>query len=257
MSGTTRPNQEGTAVSLVGTDTTIALITGANKGIGLETARQLGQLGMHVLIGARTPELGSQAAAQLQTEGIQADALALDVTDEASVADAAAWIETTFGRLDVLVNNAAIGGGTWAEQTTVDELNRLFDTNLYGVLRVTNALLPLLRKSAAPRIVNVSSGVASLTQHADPTSFQRDLHLTAYSVSKSALNALTLSYAKELKDDGFKVNVVDPGYCRTDFNGGEGFQSAADGAVPVVRYATVDADGPTATFGHADGVVDW
>jgi NAD(P)-dependent dehydrogenase (short-subunit alcohol dehydrogenase family) len=236
---------------------TTALVTGANKGIGFETARQLGQLGLRVIIGARQPELGEKAAARLAEEGIDAGHLTIDVTDDASVAGAAREMEERYRVLDVLVNNAAIGGGKPPSQTTVDELRHIFETNVYGPLRVTNAVLALMRKSDAPRIVNVSSGLGSLHHAADPESVMADIQLTAYAMSKTALNALTLAYAKELRGTAFKVNAVDPGYCRTDFNGGEGAQSAADGAVAVVALATLGADGPSGTYAHAEGEVPW
>ena len=235
----------------------ITLVTGANKGIGREIAAQLAALGHTVVIGARDAELGEKAAAELGVSSV-----VLDVTDPASVAAAAASLEERYGRLDVLVNNAAVArppGTDLAHQrpSTADlnTLRTIFETNLFGVITVTNALLPLLRRSAAPRIVNVSSSGASLTRNADPAA---QLPISAgYTPSKTALTSLTLQYARDLRDEGILVNAVCPGYCATDLNGHAGFRTPAQGAVAAVRMATIPPDGPTGTFVDDEGPVPW
>jgi NAD(P)-dependent dehydrogenase (short-subunit alcohol dehydrogenase family) len=248
---------------------TIALITGANKGIGFETARQLGAAGMTVLVGSRDEQRGRDAEAALRKDGADARFVQLDVTDEASVRRAAKWVEAELGRLDVLVNNAGIAGvddSYLPSETTMTALRAVFETNVFGVVTVTNAMLPLLRGAQAARIVNVSSGVGSLTWMSDPDSPMRDMISVAYPASKSALNMATLMYAKELRDTPIKVNAANPGYCATDLNANSGFLTAAQGAEVVVHLATLPADGPTgilwgdlwpAVDGKAEGTVPW
>ena len=246
------------------TDTTITLVTGANKGIGREIAARLAALGHTVVIGARSAELGEKAAAELRATGADVTSVVLDVTDPASAAAAATEVEARHGRLDALVNNAGIAtppGSTPEDQrpstATVDVLRQIFETNLFGVVTVTNALLPLLRRSPAPRIVNVSSTVGSLTANSDPA-VAPDLPLSAgYSPSKSALNALTVQYAKDLAPERILVNAVCPGYCATDLNDHAGHRTPAQGAQSAVRMATIPADGPTGTFTDDDGTVAW
>lgn len=237
----------------------ITLVTGANKGIGREIAAQLAALGHTVVVGARSAELGGKTAAELGT-----DSVVLDVTDPASVAAAADTIEARYGRLDILVNNAGISrppGTDLSHQSPsvadLGTLRAIFETNFFGVVTVTNALLPLLRRSAAPRIVNVSSGASSLTRNADP---ELAVHLpisAGYTPSKTALTSLTLQYARELRPDGILVNAVCPGYCATDLNNHSGFRTPAQGAVSAVRMATIPADGPTGTFVDDEGPVPW
>jgi NAD(P)-dependent dehydrogenase (short-subunit alcohol dehydrogenase family) len=234
--------------------TTIALVTGANKGIGYRVVEQLAARGMTVLLGGRDQKRREAAAAELGVEPI-----ALDVTDPASVAAAAAHVRTAFGRLDVLVNNAGIAGAGAVppSDTAVEAVREVFDTNVYGVIRVTNAMLPLLLRSPAPRIVNVSSMVGSLTEQSDPAGRLSVLPPTvAYPVSKTALNAVTVQYARELAGRVL-VNAADPGYCATDLNDHRGWRSAAEGAAIAVRLATLDADGPTGGFFNDDGPVAW
>jgi NAD(P)-dependent dehydrogenase (short-subunit alcohol dehydrogenase family) len=254
-------------------DTPITLVTGANKGIGREIAGQLAALGHTVLIAARSAGSGEQAAAELRATGGQAGSVVLDVTDPASAAVAAKEVEDRYGWLDVLVNNAGMAappGSTLSHQrpSTADlgVLHRIFETNFYGVLTVTNALLPLLRRSSAARIVNVSSSGASLTALTDPAVgavvyaglSAAELPVVAgYTPSKAALNALTIMYAQDLRAEGILVNAVDPGFCATDLNGHRGHRTAAQGAVAAVRMATVGADGPTGTFTDDQGVVPW
>jgi NAD(P)-dependent dehydrogenase (short-subunit alcohol dehydrogenase family) len=234
--------------------TTIALVTGANKGIGYRVVEQLAARGMTVLLGGRDQKRREAAAAQLGAEPI-----ALDVTDPASVAAAAAHVHTAFGRLDVLVNNAGIAGtgAVPPSETTVEAVREVFDTNVYGVIRVTNAMLPLLLRSPAPRIVNVSSMVGSLAQQSDPAGRLSVIPPTvAYPMSKTALNAVTVQYARELAGRVL-VNAADPGYCATDLNDHQGWRSAAEGAAIAVRLATLEADGPTGGFFNDDGPLPW
>ncbi|GAB2827624.1 SDR family oxidoreductase [Actinocorallia aurea] len=246
----------------------VALVTGANKGIGRGVAGALAELGMTVLVGARDARRGEEAAAALRAKGGDAHAVALDVTDAGVIGAAASWIKERFGRLDVLVNNAGItGSGQVAPQDARDQIpgavdlgmvRAVFETNVFGVIAVTNALLPLLRRSAAPRVVNVSSHAASLGLTGDPEGpFAALLPSAAYSPSKSALNALTVNYAKELREEGVLVNSVAPGFVDTDSNAHTGFLTVAEGAAVVVRLATLGADGPTGGFFGAEGPVPW
>ena len=234
----------------------IALITGANKGIGLETARQLGGHGMAVLLGARDEARGRAAEAALRAEDIDAHYVELDVTDAKSARRVAEWVGARYGRLDVLVNNAgiAVRGGPPSE-TSPDVLREVFETNVLGVVTVTNAVLPLLRRAARARIVNVSSEIGSVTFMSDRSSpaWQMPASLP-YPASKAALNMVTAMYAKELAGTPVKVNAANPGYCATDLNAHSGFRSAAEGASVSVHLATLPDDGPTGTlWGHLWG----
>ena len=227
--------------------TTIALVTGANKGIGLETARQLAARGVTVLAGARDAARGREAERALRADGADARCVSLDVIDAASVQAAADWIEQEYDKLDILVNNAgiAVGGGP-PSATDLGAMRQVYETNVFGVIMVTNAMLPLLRRAPAARIVNVSSEVGSITAMTDPASplFQMPAGL-AYPSSKTALNMITALYAKELRDTTVKVNAANPGYTKTDLNGNTGYRSAAEGAEPVVQLATLPDDGPS------------
>jgi NAD(P)-dependent dehydrogenase (short-subunit alcohol dehydrogenase family) len=238
----------------------VALITGANKGIGYEIARQLGQQLITVLVGSRDPGRGKEAVARLQEQGIGAHLVLIDVTDASSGSHAAAEIEQHFGGLDILVNNAGIS----KEQTRhrpseypVDELRETYETNVFAVVVVTNAMLALLRRAPAARIVNQSSSMGSLALAADPASPYAGLNLLGYNSSKAALNAVTLEYAKELRDTRIKVNAADPGYCATDLNGQQGYRSPEQGAVAAVRLATLADDGPSGGFFNDEGPVPW
>ena len=237
----------------------VALITGANKGIGKEIARQLGAQGMTVLLGARDAGRGEEAATELKASGADAHAITLDVTDEASISAAAVKVESDYGRLDVLVNNAgiALDGGGPASALDVDTLRRTYETNVFGVFAVTQAFLPLLRKSEAGRIVNLSSGLGSLAQNSDPTWQYAGVKAAAYNSSKAALNMITVIFAAELKDIAIKVNAADPGYTATDLNQHSGPRTVAQGATAAVRLATLPADGPTGGYFDEDGVVPW
>lgn len=238
-------------------DTKIALITGANKGIGLETARQLGALGMTVLAGARDPERGRAAEAELRAGGADAVFVQLDVTDAASVSQAAKRIDASAGRLDVLVNNAGIArvgdhGFTPPSQTSLEVMRAVYELNVLGVVAVTNAMLPLLRRAPAARIVNVSSEVGSLGSQSDPASPLAQVPASVpYPSSKAALNMVTMMYARELRDTPIKVNAANPGYTATDLNNNRGFRTAAEGAEPSVHLATLPDDGPSGIlWGH-------
>lgn len=225
----------------------IALITGANKGIGYETARLLGEQGMTVLIGARTEDAGLAAEKSLQELGIVARFVRLDVTDRETVERAARHIEEDFGHLDILINNAGITGTVRATPsgTDVDDMRAVYETNVFGVVTVTNAMLPLLRKASSPRIVNVSSEVGSIGLQMDPEGPMWQMSALPYPSSKTALNMITAQYAKELWDTGIKVNAANPGYTKTDLNHNTGFRAAAEGAEATVHLATLPDDGPS------------
>jgi NAD(P)-dependent dehydrogenase (short-subunit alcohol dehydrogenase family) len=238
--------------------TGIALITGANKGIGLEIARQLGTQGITVLIGARDEKRGSVAAEKLQAENIDAHAVQLDVTNQQSIDAAANYIESEFGKLDILVNNAGIAiDNAPPSQLDMEILRRTYETNFFGVFAVTKAMLPLLHKSQAGRIVNISSGLGSLTQNSDPNYEYAQIKYLAYNSSKTALNAMTVQFAHELKDTPIKVNSADPGYVATDINNNNGTRTVQQGASTPVRLATLPADGPTGSYFDDNGVVPW
>ena len=241
--------------------TTIALVTGANKGIGKETARGLAALGMTVWLGARDEDRGRAAEAELREGGGDVRFVPLDVTDAAGIAAVAKAIDADHGRLDVLVNNAGIVGTGFdvvPSATPVDALRAAYETNFFGAVAVTNALLPLLRRSAAGRIVNLSSQLGSLTVIGDPASPYADTPLLlAYDSSKTALNMATVLLARELQGTAIKVNAVSPGYCATDLNAFTGHLSAADGAKIPVLAATLPDDGPSGTFFGAEGPIPW
>ncbi|RJL31932.1 SDR family oxidoreductase [Bailinhaonella thermotolerans] len=246
----------------------VALVSGANKGIGRAVAERLGALGMTVLVGARDAGRGEEAARELRAAGHDAHAITLDVTAEDTVRAAAATVEERFGRLDVLVNNAGItGSGRVSPEKATDQIpsavpldmvRAVFETNVFGVIALTNAMLPLLRRSPAARIVNVSSHAASLTLTSDPDGpFSALLPSAAYTPSKAVLNALTVQYANELREDGILVNAAAPGYVDTDINDHNGFLTPAEGAAVIVRLATLGPGGPTAGFFAEDGPLPW
>jgi len=224
-----------------------ALITGANKSIGFETARQLLNQGYFVYLGSRDAERGAQAVAQLKSEGLDnVELLQIDVSNPASVEAAGKKVS----ELDVLINNAGILGGMEQSALTIglDTVREVYDTNFFGAINVTQTFIEALKKSAEPRIVNVTSGLGSLTLHSDPNWKYYQVKTAAYGTSKTALNAYTVVLAYELKDTAFKVNVVDPGYTQTDFNHHNGPGSVEDAAKIIVKYATLDADGPTGKY---------
>ncbi|MFC5184228.1 SDR family NAD(P)-dependent oxidoreductase [Actinomadura harenae] len=234
---------------------TTTLITGANKGLGRETARRLIEAGHTVYIGARDPERGRRAAEELGARFVL-----LDVTDDASVEAAAKAIEAD-GGLDVLVNNAGVewrnpdGSVPGAEDLTADALREVFETNVYGVVRVTHAFLPLLKRSAAPVIVNVSSGLASVGNAATPGTPHAAYPGVAYPTSKAAVNMITVKYANAFPQ--MRINAVEPGYTATDLNHHSGHQTVEEGAEIIVRMARVAPDGPTGTYGDAEGPLPW
>ena len=245
----------------------VALITGANKGIGLEIAKDLAGHGFTVLIGSRKLENGEKAA---KTIGKKAHAVQLDVTDQASVSAAAGRIRKEFGRLDVLVNNAGTVGeyppGTPFEErlklnapskAPLSYIRSVYETNVFGVIAVTQAMLPLLREAPAGRIVNVGSSSGSLTLNANPEFQFRHVFGSAYSPSKAALSATTLAFAIELEKTNIKVNVVCPGYVATALNDFRGFRTVEQGAKQAVKMALIGPDGPTGTFSDEDGTVPW
>jgi NAD(P)-dependent dehydrogenase (short-subunit alcohol dehydrogenase family) len=245
----------------------VALVTGANKGIGLQIAKDLAAHGFTVLVGSRTLEKGESAA---KSVGAEARALQLDVTNQCSISAAAERIRSELGRLDVLVNNAGIShagqpGRTLEEVgksgrpsiASLDEVRVVFETNVFGVIAVTQAMLPLLREASAARIVNVSSGSGSLTLNADPTNSHREMFGAVYSPSKTALNAITLAFAIELESTGIKVNAVCPGFTATDLNNFEGTGTVEQAARHPVRLAMLGEDGPTGTFSNERRQLPW
>jgi len=248
-------------------DKPVALVTGANKGIGHEIARQLAAHGVTVVIGARDVALGEAAAAAIRG----ARAIALDVTSADSIAAAAARIRRELGRLDVLVNNAGIANGGPRQATTMDaiiqsgvpsttplaEIRTVFETNVFGAIAVTQAMLPLLREAPAGRIVNVSSRVGSMTTISDPAYPMPRVGGVAYAPSKSALNAVTIAFAQELAGTAIKVNAACPGYTATDFNDHTGSRSVTEAAREPVRLALLGPDGPTGSFSNDAGPIPW
>ncbi|WP_375402121.1 SDR family oxidoreductase [uncultured Sphingomonas sp.] len=237
----------------------IALITGANKGIGREVARQLGHAGLHVLLGARDLQAGEATAAVLVEEGVDTRAVHIDLDDPAGIAALAASIDAEHGRLDILVNNAGIvaeGDGP-PETADLAAARRIFEVNFFGTLAVTQAMLPLLRRGRSPRIVNVSSSLGSIALNADPAWQYAAVKLTGYNASKAALNMLTVQLAATLSDVGIKVNAANPGYTATDLNGHAGHQTIEQGAEAAVRLALLPDDGPTGGFFSADGPEPW
>ena len=239
----------------------VALITGANKGIGLETARQLGALGITVLLGARDIKKGEAAAAELKREGIDARALKVDVVDDGDRKAAAEAIGREFGRLDILVNNAGIATEDMSANSTLttseETLRKIFETNFFAVVALTSALLPLLRKSAAGRIVNLSSILGSLKLHATPGSPIYDAKMFAYDASKTALNAYTIHLAHALKETKIKVNSAHPGWVKTELGGAGAPMEIVDGAKTSVRLATLADDGPTGGYFHMGDTLPW
>ncbi|HEY3259494.1 MAG TPA: SDR family oxidoreductase [Pseudonocardiaceae bacterium] len=244
------------------TETTIALVTGANKGIGLAVVRRLAELGWTVLLGSRDAARGAAAVSGLGgldggfRGGLDVRCVELDVTSETSVQTAAKHVDDQFGRLDVLVNNAGIiGPRTPVLDVGADELRETYETNVFGPVRMMRAFVPLLRRSAAPRVVMVSSGMGSIAITSDPERVESTIIGLGYPSSKTALNMITTQYAKALP--GFRVNAADPGYTATDLNGHRGVQTVAEGSDAIVSLATVAPDGPTGGFFDRHGPVPW
>jgi NAD(P)-dependent dehydrogenase (short-subunit alcohol dehydrogenase family) len=239
-----------------------ALVTGADKGIGREIAAGLGRLGYRVLVGSRDPIRGAAAVDRLQAEGVAALPLVLDVADDTSVRAAAAKVAELGGVLDVLVNNAAVKlevSPSPPSRASLDDVRATYETNVFGAIRMTLKMLPALLRSSSPRIVNVSSGLGSLTLATTPGSQYRDVPLLGYNSSKAALNSVTVQFANDLRDTACKVNAVDPGYTATDMTTGSRptDRTAAAAAEVVVRFATLPPDGPTGGFFDEHGVVPW
>lgn len=238
----------------------IALVTGATRGIGLETCRQLAQAGVHVLLAGRSLASAAKAAEGLRAEGLSVDPLALDVTDPTSVAAAAAHVQATFSRLDILVNNAGVlldAPDRKPSEQSLKVWRETFDTNVFAVVEVTQAFLPLLKAAASGRIVNLSSQLGSFGLHTDPASPIYDFKIPAYNASKSVVNAWTVHLAYELKGSTVKVNAVHPGYVMTDMNGGQGELDVAAGAKSSVLMALLDEAGPSGTFTHMGKTLPW
>jgi NAD(P)-dependent dehydrogenase (short-subunit alcohol dehydrogenase family) len=237
----------------------IALITGANKGLGFETARQLAKQNTKVLIGARDETRGREAAEKLQNEGFDVEFIHIDVTDEKTLEAAAKYVEETYGKLDILVNNAgiAVEYGLEPGEINLEKIRQTFDTNFFGVIAVTKAFLPLIKKSESGRIVNVSSGLGSLAQNSDPNWDFSAVKPVAYNSSKAALNMFTVILADQLKDTKIKVNSADPGYTATDLNHNSGPKTVEQGASIIFDLATLPADGATGGYFDDQGVVPW
>lgn len=240
----------------------VALVTGANKGLGREVSAQLALRGIIVLLGSRDPGRGRDTARVLAARGVGVTPVQLDVTDNADVQAVRHRLEREYGRLDVLVNNAGTFVGTLAGETTVAEMRQTFEVNVFGVVAVTHALLPLLRRSAAPRIVNVSSTTASLGLTSDGAELPGDAaRRLAYASSKAALNMLTVQYARAFAADPelthIKINSATPGYTATDMNDHHGHRHVSEGARAIVELAVLPADGPTGGFFGDSGPVSW
>ncbi|SDP86224.1 NAD(P)-dependent dehydrogenase, short-chain alcohol dehydrogenase family [Mucilaginibacter sp. OK268] len=228
-----------------------ALVTGANKSIGFEVARQLAQKGIYVYLGSRNLESGIAAVEKLMAEGLSnVEAIQLDVTDDESVKNACTEIGKKTKTLDILINNAGIYGGhpQSALDSTINQFQTTYDANVFGVVRVTQAFIDLLKKSSEPRIVNVSSSQGSITLHSDPSYKYYDYKGAVYLSSKSAMNMYTVVLAYELRDSDFKINAVCPGYTKTDFNGHSGPGSVEVAGRRIIKYALIDKDGPTGKF---------
>ncbi|MCM5556969.1 SDR family oxidoreductase [Pleomorphomonas sp. JP5] len=241
------------------TDMRIALVTGANKGIGLEIARQLAEAGVSVIIGTRDPQRGRAATDDLAARGCEVEAIRIDLDDGDSILAAAETIRARHGRLDILVNNAGIVGSEDGPPSSAspEAVRRIMATNFIGTLAVTQAMLPLLRRSSAGRIVNLSSSLGSLAVNGDPTSPYYSARLIGYNASKAALNMLTVQLAEELRDTAIVVNSVSPGYVRTDLTGQTGFMTPEEGARLPVRYALLGKDAVSGRFLEPDGETPW
>ena len=237
----------------------VALITGANKGIGFEIARQLGRVGQRILLGSRDAERGERAAEALRGEGVDVHAMTLDVTNADTIERAAAEIRRTYGKLDILVNNAGAKDSEDGPPSTasIDAVKRVFETNFFGALAVTQAMLPLLRNSERARIVNVSSGLGSLTHNGDPHWEHAAIKRMGYNGSKALLNMLTVQLAAELTGTNIKVNSADPGFTATDFNNYRGTQTIPEGAAAAIHLALLPDDGPSGGFFSCAGREPW
>jgi NAD(P)-dependent dehydrogenase (short-subunit alcohol dehydrogenase family) len=245
--------------------TKVALITGANRGLGFETARALGQSGVTTIVGSRDAAKGKQATDELRGEGLEAGSVTLDVTSVSSVQAAAKRVERQYGRLDILVNNAAVlpeaTAAEIARPLDLSMFRETFETNVFGAVTVTQAFLPLLRRAASGRIVNVSTTMGSLSDQSDPSSPYYEVVVPAYQASKAALNVITVALAKLLKDTPIKINSVCPGWVQTDLGGPENRAAAPltaqEASRIVFKMASIPDDGPTGQFVDRDGSVAW
>jgi NAD(P)-dependent dehydrogenase (short-subunit alcohol dehydrogenase family) len=240
----------------------VAFITGGNKGLGLETARQLGKQGIKVVIGSRDLARGKAAVEKLKADGLDAEVIPFDITKAADYKEAYQYFDKNYGRLDILINNAGISkenfqGGNKTSVTSAEVLHETFDTNFFGAIQITQTLLPLIRKSPAGRIVNLSSILGSLALHADPKSPIYDAKAFAYDASKSALNAFTVHLAHELRDTKIKVNSAHPGWVKTDMGGEQAPLDIVTGAKTSVQLATLPDSGPTGAYIHLDQTLPW
>jgi NAD(P)-dependent dehydrogenase (short-subunit alcohol dehydrogenase family) len=245
------------------TEKKVAFITGGNRGIGLETARQLAQAGVKVIIGSRDLEAGKEVAKKLQAEGLDVDVMRFDITKSAEYKEAYDYFDKNYGKLDILINNAGVwkegapGSPNNASAVTQSVLRETFDTNFFGTIELTQALLPLIKKAPEGRIVNLSSILGSLTLHADPGSPIYGAKVLAYNASKAALNMFTVSLAAELKDTKIKVNSAHPGWVKTDMGTDAAPMEIPDGAKTSVQLATLAADGPTGGYYHMGEPLPW
>jgi NAD(P)-dependent dehydrogenase (short-subunit alcohol dehydrogenase family) len=242
------------------TNKKIALVTGANKGIGFETVRQLAEQKMTVLLGARDRARGEAAAAKLSDTGLDVRFLEIDVNDSASIRSAATQVERDFGRLDILINNAGVmlhDEDKKIGDMSLEVWRKTFETNLFGLIETTRAFLPLLRKSEAGRIVNLTSILGSITYHSTPGSRVYDSKVPAYDVSKSAVNAYTVHLAYELRDTKIKVNAAHPGWVKTEMGGEGAMMEIPDGAKTSVALATIGEDGPNGAYLHLGETLSW
>ncbi|MEU0869789.1 SDR family oxidoreductase [Nocardia brasiliensis] len=238
------------------TTTTTALVTGANKGLGRETVRRLGELGWRVFLGARDADRGKRAAAELAEQGLNVEFVQLDVTSVASIEAAVDAVRERTQALDVLINNAGISGDFRApEHTQAEDLRPVFETNVFAPVQVTNAFLPLLRAAAHPRVVMVSSGMGSLAVTSDPGRLESSLPNLNYSPSKAALNMIMSQYARALPE--IRFNAADPGYTATDFNNNGGYQTVTEGTDAIIELATAGPDGPTGGYFDRQGRLPW
>jgi NAD(P)-dependent dehydrogenase (short-subunit alcohol dehydrogenase family) len=244
------------------TEKKVAFITGGNRGLGLETARQLGKQGVKAVIGSRDLEKGKAAAEKLRADGADVEAIRFDITKPADYQEAYSYFDKNFGRLDILINNAGIakeslGTPNYASSTSQAVLRETFDTNFFGTIELTQALLPLIRKAPEGRVVNLSSILGSLTLQADPQSPIYDFKALAYDASKTALNAFTVHLAHELRDTKVKVNSAHPGWVKTDMGTDAAPMEIPDGAKTSVQLALLPANGPTGGYFHMGEALPW
>lgn len=233
-------------------------ITGANKGIGYETAKQLGKQGYFVFLGARSEANGKEAVRRLREEGVEAEYISIDVANSSTIASAAEEVAALTSSLDVLINNAGISaGGNIPSEQNIEDIRRVYEVNVFGPIQIIQAMLPLLKKAPCGRIVNVSSGLGSLTFNSDPAHEHYGANPLDYNSSKTALNAVTVMFAKEFAGTSLKINTVDPGYTATDLNGNSGTRTVSHSAGTVAKLALIGEDGPSGRFFDENGEIPW